>query len=179
MKAEVPALRAAHPEAAALTDDEIIALRGYVGDVRKPEFGGGRDFERINRALRDEDHQQLEILKEYIDQLKSGLSKMPQHKGRVSRMLPNEDEAFVRKEFVEGKTWTDRGFMSTSEGEALDKSWVMISFSDTKSGRKVGALQVFSEREVVFPPGVKFEVQRVIELPPGASSRFLIFLREL
>jgi NAD:arginine ADP-ribosyltransferase len=175
---ELPAVRAAHPEVAALTDDELIAIRGYTADLEKPEFNNLHDFQRINNALRLNDVQQLAILAPYIKLVSSGLAKMPKFSGKVFRLLNNVDPNDIRAQFKPGEAWVNDGFMSTSHGKPLDHGQVLLVFQDTKSGHlieNVSKLPV--EREVLFLPGTRFTVLDRMEIPPG-SGRFFIMLKE-
>lgn len=179
LAAELPALRQAQPELAALTDDELIAIRGYTADLAKPEFNNLNDFQRINNAMRFNDTQQLAILGPYIKLLTSGLAKVPKFNGKVFRVLNNVEPADITRQFVPGKLWADDAFSSTSHGKPLDHGQVLMILQNTKSGAliekfaKLGSV----EREVLFPPGVKFRVLDRTEIPPG-SGRFVIFLEE-
>ncbi|WP_394830826.1 ADP-ribosyltransferase domain-containing protein [Pendulispora rubella] len=172
----VPELRGKHAFLSGLSDDEIIAIRGYVTNDGKPEFGGMRDYERINRALRTKDTAQLEILDAYIDLLKSGLAKMPPFEGTVHRVMNGIYPHEVKAMFEVGGTWSDRGFLSTSHGKSLDHAQVTISIEKTRSGKMVESVNPYPEREVIFPPDAKFKVITCHEYIPG---RFLIMLREI
>ncbi|MGH7438661.1 MAG: hypothetical protein ACRENE_23475 [Polyangiaceae bacterium] len=178
--AEVSNLRAAHPEVASLSDDEVICLRAYLEDVPKPEFAGLRDFQRINRALVSGDQAQLTALREYIDTLTRTVKKMPPYEGRVSRKVPADvaDEE-VQRQFKQGGEWSNANFLSTSAGNALDHARALITIVRTRSGHQVSSLQLFSEREVLFVPGVRFRVLKVIDLGPGSPTRFIITMEEL
>lgn len=174
--ADVPGLRAKFPELATLTDDEIVALRGYTSNDQKPQFGNARDYERINNALRTSDAAQLSLLDPYIKLLRSGLAKMPQFKGTVTRTLEKVEPDDIRRQFVKGQTWTDLGFMSTSRGKR-DHAIAYITMSGTDRGHLIENVSVFdlAEKEVLFPPGVKFEVLDVFEYVP---NRFIIMMKQ-
>lgn len=175
---ELPALRAANPGLATLTDDELIAIRGYTADLRKPEFNNLDDFQRINNALRFKDTQQLALLAPYIKLLSSGLAKLPKFNGKVFRLLQNVDPADIRTQFVPGKAWVSDAFMSTSHGKPLDHGQVLLAIQDTKSGFLIeNVSKIPVEREVVFLPGAKFTVLDRMEIPPN-SGRFFIMLKE-
>ena len=177
-QAELSELRARIPETVPLTDNELIALRGYMHNLEKPEFNNQKDFQRINTALRTKDVPQLALLGPYIRFLRSALDKMPKFNGTVGRYMSKVDPAVVRKQFVQGKQWEDLGFLSTSRGGPTDKGQIVVMISGTKSGHVVERVSRFPEREVLFPPGVKFEVLKVIEID-GNTGFFLIMMREL
>ena len=174
IQAEVPQIRATRPEVANLTDNEIIAIRGYTLDTKKPEFQNRRDYERINAAMRLNDTQQLAILAPYIQLMKTGLQKLPTFQGKVSRMIPNISVEEAAKQFVPGKAWTTDAFMSTSRGDPLDHAIVILTFKNTKTGRVAEGLSRFPEREVIFLPGAKFDVLKTDKIGPF----FLVLLEE-
>jgi len=165
--ADVKGVRAAVPEAAQLTDLEIVAIRGYTSDKRNPEIAEKLfDYERINRALRTPTPADTALLEAYIGQLKSALQKLPASEGPVHRIIKRVTPDDVRAQFVEGKTWDAPSFMSTSRGEALDSCRVTLFFKSTRSGRVIAALsEIPSEREVLFMPGSRFTVKKVMEWP--------------
>lgn len=173
--AEVPQIRATRPEVANLTDNEIIAIRGYTLDTPKPEFQNQRDYERINAAMRFNDAHQLAILAPYIKFITSGLKKLPTFQGKVSRMIQNITVEEAQKQFVAGKEWVSDAFMSTSRGDPLDKAVVILSITGTKTGRVAEGLSRFPEREVVFLPGTKFKVEGTIPVGPF----LLVLMKEL
>ncbi len=174
---DVPAIRAQNPQLANLTDDEIIAIRGYTSDLIKPEFGNMEDFRRINNALRLEDTQQLALLKPYIDLIKSGLTKLPNVEADLHRIVRGVSAEEIRAQFIVGKDWTDRAFMSTSF-RTLDDARVYMHLLGTKSGRNIKAMSKFpseGEGEVLFPPSAAvFEVLNVHEF----NGFFMIVLKE-
>ena len=174
--AEVKPLRAQHPELATLTDNELVALRGYTTDLKRPEFGGLTDHERMNNALRFSDAPQLATLQPYIDMVRSGLAKLPKFQGTVYRMLNRVEPDDIRKQFVKGRNWTNKAFMSTSTGRALDHGQVQFVFKSTQNGAPINNLSPFNEREILFPPGGTFKTLDVLEYIPG---RFLISLKAI
>lgn len=165
--ADVPTLRAARPELATLTDNEIIALRGYTLDTPKPEFGNLRDYERINAALRFNDTQQLALLAPYINLMRSGLAKLPSFQGSVTRIIKGVTAAEAKQQFIVGQPWISDGFMSSAHGRPLDSSPVTLIFQSTRSGHLVEGLSRFPEREILFPPGTRFKVLKSAEIGPG------------
>ena len=174
---EIPLIRALNPQLNNLTVNEMIAIRGYTSDKIKPEFGNQEDFTRINNALRFNDAPQLALLKPYIDLLTSGLNKLPPSSGTRYRIIQKISPDEVKAQFVVGKEWIDRGFMSTSE-KMLDAAIVQIQLLDTKSGRRIKELSKFPNEgggEFLFPPeAAVFDVVKVFE----NGGLFFIIMRE-
>lgn len=162
--AEVPRIRANAPEVAHLTDEEIIAIRGYADNLVNDTLSEGiQDYIRINRALRTRNRAELAALETYIQQIRSGMRKLPEHRGTVFRILKNVDPSDVRAEFAEGKRWKDLGFLSTSAGRPMDHSRVTIQLEGTSGGRAVGAISPYPEREILFEPGARFKVIKTLD----------------
>lgn len=177
-KATIASVRANAPDlTASLTDEEIICLRGYTSNKFNDELSTKIfDYERINNALRSGNKVELATLSEYIVQLESALSKLPAYEGEVFRIIKRIAPEDVRAQFLPGRIWSDPGFASTSFGTPLDDCRVVLFMSNTKSGRVISQLsEIASEREVLFPPGVRFKVKDTFE-PNGFMY---IFLEEL
>lgn len=173
--AEVPTLRLQRPELAKLTDDEIIAVRSYTSDTAKPEFGGLRDYERLNLALRNEDKAALATLRPLIDTLTSALGKLPKFSGKVFRIMNKVEPDVVKSQFRVGEKWVNKGFFSSSHGDPLDHGQVLIMVKNTTGGSHVAGVSPFNEREILFPPGATFTVENVLQLD---TFRFIIFMKQ-
>jgi hypothetical protein len=173
--AEVPTLRLQRPELAKLSDDEIIAVRSYTSDTPKPEFGGLRDYERINLALRNADEAALVTLRPLITVLTSALGKLPKFSGTVFRIMQKVEPDVIKSQFRVGEKWVSEAFLSTSRGSPLDHGQVTLIFHNSSSGRNVDGVSPFNEREILFPPGSTFTVEKVLQ---PDTFRFIIFLAE-
>jgi NAD:arginine ADP-ribosyltransferase len=171
--AEVPGLRISRVELASLTDEEIIAIRSYTSNAQKPQFGGLKDYERINLAFRNDDKAALATLKPLVDTMLSGMAKMPKFSGTVFRVLPDVDPAIVPTQFRQGEKWVEKGFMSTSHTKPTDHAQVTLVFSKTSTGAMVEGISPFPEREVLFPPGATFKVIKVVQAGPIQTLVFL------
>ncbi|MBF0426825.1 MAG: hypothetical protein HQL66_13500 [Magnetococcales bacterium] len=156
---------------AALSDCEVAALHGYT-DHRKP--AGQNAYEILNRALRKEDREELAVLSPYIETIKSGLAKLPDYAGPVSRVtdLPAE----VVKTLIPDGPYRDKGFMSTAAGLSNFDGKYMF-FIESKTGKRIEFFSRYPEqREVLYTPGKEFKVVSVTPMPDG---RVEVFLKEV
>jgi hypothetical protein len=159
--------KAARKELAHISEDELVALRGYTG----------KDYDRLNRALRNSDDAELRTLRAYIDSASSALKKLPKHQGLVTRGIGGKKPVTREemKQFQVGSDWADKGFMSTSIDAAFGGNVHLEVMS--KSGVRVESLSLVpSETEVLFAPGTRF---RVLEVSEVAPNQFEVHLLEL
>lgn len=154
----------------ALTEDEIIALRGYTSDKTNATFGD-KDYAILNRALRENDKDMLELFGKYIELIDSALQKLPVEqpaKGILQReiRLGREEAAEL---FRVGEEFRDPGFFSSSEGRPPKDMNVKIAIKGVnKHGRKIEKVSSFghvleqgaklNELEFLFPKGTRFKV---------------------
>jgi hypothetical protein len=167
LKAEVQALKAARHDLGHITEEELIALRGYTGN----------DYARLNAALRNSDDAELRTLRAYIEGATAALHKLPKHQGPVARGMGGVTPVTPQemKQFKVGSEWVDKGFMSCSIGKPFKGNVKM--FVESKSGVRIDSLsQIPSEVEVLFAPGTRFRVLEVTEVAP---NQYEVYLREL
>jgi hypothetical protein len=193
-----------HPELADVPTDQLVALALYSTEVRQPD---GLSYVQINSALRKKDTAELARLAPVIDGMLTSLAKMPAHKGLVYRGAyirdPTVIEKYVDRAVVEEAAFAsssvnlhvaltfamnsrngsdvsgERMLFVTESAKGVDISIAgMDSSIDFFSVLDGGAVPAYgSEREVLFPPGTRFEVERV-ELLEDEELR-LVFLKEL
>src|SRR5262249_41084914 len=143
----VAALRAANPQFATLTVEEILAIRRYTGE----------GWAGINLALRtgNQTSESRAII--------SGLAKLPGYSGRLVRSESwSIDEAIAR--YVPGKPFAPEGLLSASRAGAVAQREGNVAITIEaigKQGKDISALAVHSgtESEVLFVPGARFTVQ--------------------
>jgi hypothetical protein len=151
LKASAEAAKAAHPELAALSTDEIIAIRAYSGE----------SWSYLNQALRLKDAKELTRLEQFISLMKSGLNKLPVFKGTVTRTiaLPTKEAA---QKYTLGATVVEDAFTSTTFGKAVaQREGNVLLTIESSTGRNITAAAVHDESEVLFAPGAKFIVTKV------------------
>ena len=174
-RAEELALR---PELAHLSPTEIEAILLYTG---APGVVGGQ-FRLVNQALRSGDPVQLAQHEGFIRSTTSALNQLPSFDGTVYRhtSLPPE----VAANLVEGATYSDPGFLSTTTSDFVDapptaaSEYIFaIETSPDSNGHDISDISNFAgEHEVLFTPHTQFTVtDRAVD---PASGRTIIYLRE-
>jgi hypothetical protein len=157
-------IKAARPDLAHITDDELIALRGYTTE----------DYKFLNKALWTKDDAALRTLQAYIEAASAAIKKLPKHKGHVTRGMKDMTPEKM-KQFRVGDEWETQAFMSTSIGAEFDGNCKMFVYS--KSGVKIHDLSAHpKEAEVLIGPGARFKVLKVTEPTPG---EYEVYLREV
>ncbi|MBF0425045.1 MAG: hypothetical protein HQL66_04390 [Magnetococcales bacterium] len=154
-----------------LSDCEVAALHGYT-DHSKPS--GQNAYEFLNHALRKEDRRELAALSPYIETIKSGLAKLPDYAGPVSRVtdLPAE----VVKTLIPGKEYSDKGFMSTAAGLSDFRGKYMF-FIESKTGKRIEFFSRYpDQREVLYTPGKEF---KIVSVTPMANGMVEVVLKEV
>jgi hypothetical protein len=165
LKAAAETTKAAHPELAALTADEIIAIRAYSGE----------SWSYLNAALRLKDAKELTRLEQFISLMKSGISKLPVFKGTVNRTIAMQ-VAEAAQEYKVGATVVEDAFTSTTFGKAVaQREGNVLLTIESSTGRDITAAAVHAESEVLFAPGAKFVVTRVQQV----GSAFLVWMKEV
>lgn len=159
-------LKAVRKDLAHMSEDELIALRGYTGS----------DYARLNQALRTADDAELRTLRAYIESATAALQKLPKYEGEVTRGMGFKTPV-TREEmqqFRVGSEWSDEGFLSCSIGAAFPGNVRMVVKS--KSGVKIESFSLYPEEEVLFAPATRFKVMEVTETHPG---KWTVYLREV
>lgn len=164
----VEAVRKARPELAALSLDEMIAIRAYTGEA----------WAGINAALRGvaKTTPSSEAL---ARAMLAGLKKLPGFTGKLVRseaLAINEAQSLYRQ----GATVIMDGFTSTSRAGAVaqrEGNIAMSVIATGKNGKDVTQLSVHigKEAEVLFLPGTKFLVQKA----ETVGDALIVILKEL
>jgi ADP-ribosyltransferase exoenzyme len=163
--AQVEAARAGSETLQGIPTEELVAIRGYSSEGYLP----------INKALRGRDPALLREYEPYIGAAKSGLEKLPDYEGTVYRgtyLDPN-----LLAAYHPGAVVTERGFTSTSASPASSYGGNAQYFINSRHGKDVSQVSASpKEREVLFPPGTKFQV---VHIKRGLSGLTKIYMREL
>jgi hypothetical protein len=161
-------IRAANPEFASLTNEEMLAIRAYTGE----------DWATINASLRGATGPS-NATNTLTRNMISGLNKLPGFTGRVvrSEALPIEEAV---AEYAQGKTFTAQGMLSTSRAGAVAQREGNVAITIQavgKQGKDISKLSVHAgkESEVLFPPGSRFTVQQSTRIGDG----LIVVLQEL
>lgn len=144
---------------AMLTDDQIGALHGYTLN---------EGYSWINPALRGQ-VPMTEKMRAFATHITEGLQQLPAYTaGKTFRgtSLP----ADVLDKIRMGGTTSDGAFMSTSAATGFIGD-VQMQITGT-SGRDISFLSAFPEAEVLYPPGVQFQVLNRIE--QGSTTHIAI-----
>jgi len=164
----VKAIRAANPEFANLTNEEIMAMRAYTGE----------DWAAINASLRGAGSADGNT-SALASNVSTGLAKLPGYTGKLTRSeaLPIK-EAMAR--YVPGKPFSPEGMFSTSSAGSVAQREGNIAISIQAIGRQgkdISKLSVHAgtESEVLFAPGSKFMVEKAT---PIGENGLWVFLRE-
>jgi ADP-ribosyltransferase exoenzyme len=154
---------------ARIPEADRVALYDYTGSA----------FNRINEALRSGD---LAVLAHHAAQIRcivSALNHLPIHEGPVERNIyaPSEELPGVLARYERGAVVTEETFISTSPDPDGVQSGNVRFTIESRTGREIlpGLSGDPGEREILFPPGSRFEVTRVEPTAEGAH----IHLREL
>ena len=156
------AIRAASPELANLTDEELLAIRAYSGE----------NWAQINLALRSGN-----TTNPLARNMLAGLSKLPGYSGRVVRSESLAIEEAVAR-YVPGKPFTPEGFLSTSSKAAAAQREGNVAISINaigRSGKDISKIAQHGESEVLFSPGTRFVVEKAVRV----GDALLVELREL
>lgn len=166
-------VRKKHPELATMTDAELVALRGYTSH-REDADGNKSDYYFMNKALREQNPDQLDAWGSYISSVSSGLSKLPAHEGTVYRgsTLPES----VIANYKPGTTITEKSFFSTAVDPNKAFGGNVTYVIQSKRGRDIAPTSHFPESEVLFAPGTNFNVLKVEK---GADGRVTIYMDEV
>jgi NAD:arginine ADP-ribosyltransferase len=163
---EIEALKLKHPELKNIPTEDLVAVRGYTSS----------DYSMLNKALRSGDPAELERLHAYIKTAESGLSQLPSHQGAVFRGTNLSSEVALK--YKPGQPVTEEFFFSTSAERSGAFPGDTKYFVDSTNGKRVDFLSEFPhEREVLFPPGTKFDVLSV-QINPSTGQRE-IFMNEI
>jgi hypothetical protein len=163
---EVEALKLKYPELKDIPTEDLVAVRGYTSN----------DYSMLNKALRSGDPAELERLHAYIKTAESGLSQLPSHQGAVFRGTNLSSEAALK--YKPGQPVTEEFFFSTSAERSSAFPGNTKYYVNSANGKRVEFLSEFPhEREVLFPPGTKFDVISV-QVNPSTGQRE-IFMNEI
>jgi hypothetical protein len=165
--------------ASKLTDGELVALETYMGG----------DFDQINGALRGFDEYwewvpeslrskvRLEAFKPEIQLVINALNKLPDFRGRVSRVVELHGNDIWK--YRVGKTIVEPAFISTTHKgtepypgnvkfEILSKTGKRVSFLNESTG----------EDEILFKPSTKFKVLKKERRNDNGELLWIIKLEE-
>ncbi len=160
----VQKLRKSRPDLNHITDDELIALRGYTGE----------DYSMINRALRENNVETHKFMDVYIEEAEAALKKLPPYKGIVLRGEHMDADRFHR-DFFGKQSINTKQFFSTSMDTSFPGNAQYVV--NSKTGKEITFISKFpNEREILFPKGIEFEVISAKEVSPG---NFNIYLKEM
>lgn len=146
-----------------LTDDEAVSIMAYTSKLS----------EVLNGRLRS--GADLGEFKVIVDQINSGLRKLPPYTGWVYRSthpLPPE----IEKMHAQGQVVRYPAFTSTSQTGFHDDLFGTEHFKIySLSGRDISPISIYferdSEREILFPRGAQFEVLELEELNGVQTTR--------
>lgn len=149
-----------------LSDLEIMAIAQYTSVF----------YISINSILRNQNPDELKKIGPFLQFMKSGLSKIAPYTGVTKRgtTLPQE----IRAGYCLGCVLTDLAFMSTSVDRPWDgeDSFVIQS----SQGRYIAPLSYSpEEEEVLFMPGEKFKVAKVIEEKEVGAKKMVYTLQNI
>lgn len=165
LKTAAEAAQAAHPELAALSIEELVAIRAYTKE----------SWSFINAALRLENAKEFTRLGRFIDLMKSGIGKLPIFKGTVRRTIALSVEDAAKKYKV-GATVVEDAFTSTTFGKAVaQREGNVLLTIESSTGRNITSIAEHAESEILFLPGAKFKVTKV----ERHGDAFLVWKKEL
>lgn len=128
-----------------LTDQETSAIIGYVGG----------DYLAINNELRDGKLTSIKT-KEMIPLIDSGLAKLPNYVGPVTRSLNLFNKNFY--EFIdEIEKNENKEYLSVTAGEPYNEDSNVQITIESKSGKNIRYFNM-DEQEILYPRGSKFRV---------------------
>jgi ADP-ribosyltransferase exoenzyme len=155
----------ADPRLAHIPDDELAAILGYTSEYR-----GVANYARINAALRSGDPAAITHLQPYIDGLRAGLDRLPDHHGMVYRgaqLSPEVIDAY-RRAALSGQAMVEKGFTSASLSASRTFGGNARFVIRSVHGKDLASIGVSPfEQEVLFRAGTRFQVQSVTESPAG------------
>lgn len=129
------------------------AISAYTSDIYKD----------VNKELRQNPPDQISPQIEMLTvAAKDFLSRLPDFQGIVARGGGSGWQDIARARYVPGQVVTEPTFISSSPNKGFDGSVQFII--ESRHGKEVSGLSVngsFDGREVLFPPGTKFEVLAV------------------
>lgn len=146
-----------------LTREELFSIMGYTdGHGRVQDYI--RDIEKFDKLYPS--HAKMTIRQ--IDEMISGLQKLPNYEGEVIRRVTNyANFETLRK----GDTYTESAFSSSSisdnpKNDTFPKRKIRL-IMQSKTGKRIDWLAYYPyQREVLFLPNVKFEITD-IQNPKG------------
>ena len=165
LKTAVQAIQAAHPELAALSTDEMVAIRAYSKESYAP----------VNAALRLQNAKERLRLGRFIDLMRSGLGKLPVFNGAVTRTIAlSVDEA--AQKYQVGATVVEDAFTSTTVGSGVaSREGNILLRIESSSGHDISSIAAHPEKEVLFAPGAKFQVTGVQRF----NNAFVVSMKEV
>lgn len=164
----IKAIRAANPQFASMTNEEILAIRAYTGE----------GWAAVNASLRGAAGPSS-ATSTLTGNMVSGLNKLPGYTGRVVRSEALPIGEAVAK-YMPGKTFTTEGMLSTSRAGAVAQREGNVAISIQavgKQGKDISKLSVHtgSESEVLFTPGTRFTVEKATRV----GDALVVVLKEL
>lgn len=149
-----------------LSDLEIMAVAQYTSAY----------YVSINSILRNQNPDELKKIGPYLQFMKSGLSKIAPYTGMTQRgtTLPQK----ARAEYCQDCTLTDLAFMSTSPDHPWEGEDSFLIQS--KQGRYIAPLSYSpEEEEVLFMPGEKFRVTKIVEGKKDGAKQIVYTLQNI
>jgi len=152
LEAAAKLLKSTKPELANMTLEEIIAVRSYT-----------RQFAyTFNRAMRLKDVVEIEKWRPLINLIRSGLEKLPRYEGVVRRGVSTT--LGQMPEYKVGATIVEEAFTSSTVGQvSLQHRGPVTFIIESLNGRNIQTVASTQEGEVLFLPGTKFLVTKVVD----------------
>lgn len=151
-----------------LTAEEVAAVRAYTGST----------YRTLNSALRGGRYSSDPHLQAYVDAAQHGLAKMPKYKGLSTRGMTLDDGKLkaMLSTYRKGAVVEDSAFVSSSYGERAAFSGNVYMRINGKTGVNISQYSQYQgEREVLFMPGTRFQVDEVKQ----EGGKYIITVTEI
>lgn len=144
--------------------EELAALRYYstVRGYKEMNMHLRGADERLERVMKEQygDTRTLKQIKRDADQdikmINSALNGLPPYEGKTYRGLTLPEE--VVAEFAPSKTWTEKGFTSTTKSLQGRYPGNVVMSITSKSGRDISEFEAYPNREVLFKPNTRYAI---------------------
>ncbi|URA06987.1 morphogenesis protein [Xanthomonas phage Elanor] len=151
-----------------LTVEEAAAVRAYTGST----------YRALNGALRNGEYSSNTYLQAYVDAAQHGLAKMPKHVGLSSRGMSFSESQLksMLSTYKKGAVVEDAAFVSSSYGDKAAFGGNVYMKINGKTGVNVSQYSQYQgEREVLFMPGTRFQVDSVEQ----QNGKYIITMTEV
>ncbi|WP_438306707.1 ADP-ribosyltransferase domain-containing protein (plasmid) [Streptomyces sp. HUAS TT11] len=138
-----------------IPEEDLVAILGYTGNAF---------FDIVNKALREQNAEELRRYDAHIRGVVSGLNRLPVHVGTVTRAIEIYTRSDLKQVVARYKVGTiieEKSFVSTDVAQIVRPGNIIFTIK-SKTGRRIDMLSEYQdvETEVTFPPGVKFHVTK-------------------